>query len=362
MASPSTPTPTRTSRVGALEASLELLPRRTFLDGLGMAVHGPMGAEALSGLGHDDIVVDWVEAYMARHAPHDAPSPVGRIDPTDRASWLAALGDHGRMSDWREMFEAALAEQPWTDVLATWVPRLIDGYGGFLTHGLLRTAHAVRVLEAVGATRQVALDELAMGLAFWAGSHQRLPGDVRLDGDVAPADALAGIGRPSGPWTPVERAFFRPLDDVDGFASTVESVAAPWSSDPLGDLTLLFARAVAAWPEAPTDAVVHTVTPIVAARTLLRHLPATAAAAVYAAGWQVGAGILACFTPPRDVDLGRGAEVEPLAPPELVARAVANRAPHAIKMTEACLQEHALRPDPAYLLAAQRAVVETEPW
>ncbi|QYG94071.1 questin oxidase family protein [Iamia sp. SCSIO 61187] len=356
--------PTGISRPAALEAALELLPGDAFLDGPGMAVHGPMGAEALSGLGHDDLVVAWVEAYRQRHRPHSAPPRVARLDADAPDTWRAALGDRSRLGDWRDLFDAELAEAPWSEVVATWVPRLVDGYGGFLTHGLLRTAHAVRILEALPAVDppRVALHELAMGLAFWAGTYQPLPGRIRLDGDASLAEAMARIPRATGPWGPVERAFFEPLAGLEGFAPAVESLGPPWTPDPLGDLTLAFARALVAHPEAPTDALVHTVTPIVAARTLLPHVPARTVAHVYAAAWQVGAGILACFTPDRPVDVTRSPAGEPLAPPELVARAVENRAPHAVKMTEACLQEHALRPDPAYLLAAGRAVAGTEPW
>lgn len=359
---PTTHPPSRTARADALIAALELLPSAVFLDGPGMAVHGPMGAEALSGLGHDDEVVPWVEAYIARHPPHDPPPTVARIDADDGDDQRAALGDMARASDWRELFAAALAEAPWQDVLAAWVPLLLPGYGGFLTHGLLRTAHAVRILEAQASPPRVALDELATGLAFWAGSHQPLPGEVRLDGSVTLADAVAGLPRPVGEWGPVERAFFRPLDGDGRFATAVGALAPPWSEDPLGDLSLVFARALVAWPDGPTDALLHTITPIAAARTLLRHLPAGMAPTVYATAWQVGAGILACFTPARTVDLGRTPDGEPPTPPELIARAVDNRAPHAVKIVEACLQEHALRPDPAYLLAAAHVVSATTPW
>jgi hypothetical protein len=50
-------------------------------------------------------------------------------------------------------------------------------------------------------------------------------------------------------------------------------------------------------------------------------------------------------------------EAEPTSTPqELVARAVQNGDEHAIKFTEALLVEHAIRPDPAYLAAAEDGV------
>jgi hypothetical protein len=43
------------------------------------------------------------------------------------------------------------------------------------------------------------------------------------------------------------------------------------------------------------------------------------------------------------------------APGELIAR-VEHKDPHVVKFTEACLRENAIRPDPAYLLAAQHLI------
>ncbi len=41
---------------------------------------------------------------------------------------------------------------------------------------------------------------------------------------------------------------------------------------------------------------------------------------------------------------------------DLIDRAVSNGDTHVIKFTEACLREHALNPEPVYLLAAHDAV------
>jgi AcrR family transcriptional regulator len=46
----------------------------------------------------------------------------------------------------------------------------------------------------------------------------------------------------------------------------------------------------------------------------------------------------------------------------IAAHAVVHRDPHAVKFTEACLREHARRPDPAYLGAAQALLERTPPW
>ena len=41
---------------------------------------------------------------------------------------------------------------------------------------------------------------------------------------------------------------------------------------------------------------------------------------------------------------------------ELIDRAIACGDEHAIKFTEVCLREHALKPDPAFLAAADHAI------
>ena len=50
------------------------------------------------------------------------------------------------------------------------------------------------------------------------------------------------------------------------------------------------------------------------------------------------------------------AQVEVPEVVDLIDRAVATGDEHAIKLTEACLREHAQRPDPVYLQAAEVGV------
>ena len=55
-----------------------------------------------------------------------------------------------------------LAEAPWPAVLAEWVQRLIPGVMAAGTHGLIRTAHAVRALD--DAETPLRLEELAAAI------------------------------------------------------------------------------------------------------------------------------------------------------------------------------------------------------
>src|SRR5262249_50446842 len=131
------------------------------------AAHGPMAAEAMSTLGYNDTVARWVEAYKARRKHLPMPPEKRRIDANDPQSWPAALGDADRTLDWLLLFERELTSHPWREVLRTWVPRLIDGYGGALTHGLIRVACAVRSFPVDREPSHLQIDELARGLALW---------------------------------------------------------------------------------------------------------------------------------------------------------------------------------------------------
>jgi hypothetical protein len=318
-----------TTRTDVLHDALDRLAGYDYLDGAGFPCHGSIGAGALGALGLDDEVPGWVDAYTSRHAPIAAPPLTERrIDPDDGPSWRPALGDFSRVADWAAMFREMLWNEPWPAVLRRWAARLLPGYGGGLTHGLLRTAHAVRAMPTGHSPSGVHLDELAKGLAAWAAWYRELPGPPSLTGLPGP---------PVG----------------------------------LSDLSAAFCRTLLANPEAVAQGLVHAVTPIAAARTLLPYLPEPAADVLVAHLWHVGTAIVVAFTPapspapPARPDLhlrGPIAGRAPLRPDELIARAIEHRDTHVLELTEACAREHALNPDPVYLYAAQHLLARTPPW
>src|SRR5437660_7418252 len=106
--------------------------------------HAPMAAEAMAALGYADAVPSWVDNNLRVRRYHERPAPRWALSARDEADWTPALGDFGRVSDWSVMFERELAEQPWDVVLRSWWPRLLPGMSGMMTHGVIRTAHAVR--------------------------------------------------------------------------------------------------------------------------------------------------------------------------------------------------------------------------
>src|SRR5438105_13473721 len=136
--------------------------------GPGLSNHGPMAVDALVAMGREDAVLPWAEWYARRLQDH--PQTRNHIS---AAAWREALGEIGRAGDWDEFFRRELSQRAWGTVLETWVARLAPGIMACATHGIIRTAHAVRSLDRGENQRRI--DELAEGLAYWAARYQEHP-------------------------------------------------------------------------------------------------------------------------------------------------------------------------------------------
>lgn len=360
------------------DAMSEALSR---LDGLGyergeqgdLANHGPMGAEALAALGFGEHIGDWVERYKRAVPHHEPPQARFAIDPGDEQDWRGALGSMPRAGDWEALFARELADEPWRRVLARWWPRLLPGLLGGLTHGLIRTAHAVRALGAAEQPGPGAVAELARGLAYWAARHTELPGDPRLDGELHLARAVAALPRPRrqdddeappagaaplpGPARRLRRLGAEP-EAFAGYADALGSLAPAGAQALLSDMTSTFAGIYLVHHEVPPVPLVHGVTAPAAIRLVLPELPAEQHEASVAAMWQVHVALLLAFTSSGDgeQDSRRLAERgEPEPADRLIAAAAEHGDEHVIKFTEACEREHALRPDPRFRAAVAAA-------
>ena len=354
------------TRRDAVNDAYERLSGLGFTMAPGFAMHGPMVAETLSTLGRNDAVAPWVEHYKAkrRHLPPPPPQA-----PIDEAGWQGALGDAVRTADWLAFFRRTLAAEPWQGVLATWVPRLLDGHAGGLTHGLIRTAHAVRAIPAGETPTALERDELAHGLAYWAATYRRAAGDPDAHGDLDVAAALRALPR-EAPQAPRPGPPRNPAagDELPGLAEAVERLAAADDADAaISRHSAAMARLLLAHAELrpiPLIQLIHSITAPVAARNLLPFLSPRRDAWIYACLWRVSAAIVARMAPL----LAQGSELEPkieapaLTEEELVARAVEHRDDHAIKLTEALLREDRRRPDPAYRAAAEAVLDRLPRW
>ncbi|MFD8436528.1 hypothetical protein ACFV2I_15685 [Streptomyces microflavus] len=172
----------------AVGGALERLRGVGFEHGPRFVNHAPMAAEALAYMGYADDVPRWVERNLRTHTYHEVPDARWAIDPADPDDWRSALGDFSRVADWTALFERELALAPWPEVLARWWPRLLPGMSGVLTHGVIRTAHAVRAISRAGEENLAYRRELAQGLGYWAARYASHTHGIR------PGDEYPGTG------------------------------------------------------------------------------------------------------------------------------------------------------------------------
>ena len=319
----------------------------------GFSNHAPMAIEAMCAMGRGDAVMQWFERYRHSLAPRRA-----RVARLTNDNWRAALGDLRRTEDWFQFFRNELEEHPWQSVLDLWAARLAPGLMAAATHGVIRTGHATRALalEDTSARRR----ELADGLAYWAADYFPLPAERHTPVRAKPSDAIARVQMiplvlRCGNFGSLTDALAQ-LDSFPLFKATLDAVDP--AGDPsafLSDLSATFARVFLAnaYDTYTTIAFVHAVTGPSALRPLLPYLRDTTTRAALAYAWQTAAAMYATFG--TRADLSHLEEVKVGNGDELIERAIACGDEHAIKFTEVCLREHALKPDLAFLAAAAHA-------
>lgn len=332
-----------------LDGVLERFATRGPEFGGGLANHGPMAAEALVAMGRGEEVERWSEWYSEHLIdPPDARNPIAP------EAWPEALGDMRRAGDWIAYFRRALAEAPWRDVLDTWIGRLGPGIIAGATHGVLRVAHAVRALDRAETPQRI--DELALGLAYWAARYQLIPDAAVAAAPLSVGDALArlspleaGANRTGLIFKVVGRLTAENIEGAAGLVRVDDSAVDAFVSD----VTATFVRQYVANAPAAGVAFIHTVTAPSALRSLAPHLQPETLRRTMRYAWQACAAIYVAYGREPAPAIAAGDAVPDRD--DLIAQAVAARDEHAIKFTEACLKEHAIRPDPAFLLAARDA-------
>lgn len=329
------------------------------LGGGDLANHGPMAAEALAVLGHAAAIPQWIETYREAAPHHEPPVPYQRFG-DDESEWWVALGDIGRAGDFEELFRRQLADQGWQEVLARWWPRLLPGPMTGLTHGLIRTAHAVRGLAATPRPTRLQLGELARALGYWAARFIDAPGPGRLIGGSDIAAAIAAVPRLPEPEDPRQAvARLRRPRTMPGYERALGELAPDRADRLLSRMTAHFAgvcgaHAVGNFP----IPLVHGVTAPAAARLVLPHLPETLYEPTLAALWQAQVTLLMVATADTFGEREARRRAEDADPPswdELIGRAVEHGDEHVIKFTEACQRENALVPDARYAWAVDAA-------
>ncbi|MET7583205.1 hypothetical protein [Streptomyces microflavus] len=313
----------------AVGGALERLRGVGFEHGPRFVNHAPMAAEALAYMGYADDVPRWVDRNLRTHTYHEVPDARWAIDPADPDDWRSALGDFSRVADWTALFERELALAPWPEVLARWWPRLLPGMSGVLTHGVIRTAHAVRAISRAGEGNLAYRRELAQGLGYWAARYASHTHGIR------PGDEYPGTGE--------GEEYPRTADtDTDSAAAALDGLVAEYAG--------IYASA----PQRHPVPLIHSITGPAAVRLVVEHLPAAQRRPSYLVARDVSASMLDWFstTPvtPNPVGLSGVPDLG-----EVFATAVAIGDEHAIKLAEVAVRHQALAPDPRLAAAARAA-------
>ena len=317
----------------------------------GLSNHGPMTAEALVSLGHNDMVIDWVEGYRKRLEPRTEAT-----EPIAPGEWKKALGDRSRLGDWHALFAGQMAESPWRDVLGVWVPRLAPGIVAAGLHSVIRVGHAACSL----AVRENALrlDELSQALAYWAAEYLALPGEYSGAGKLAPSIALSKVQKLPAEFRKSGGLITTQMKDLVGFAPFAEVIhlVDPSAGTPnfLCDLVGTFAGTLVNTNRSSFD-FLHAVTGASAITELLPYVKEDERDEVLAYTWQVTAGIFARYAGENLVaEVEVGPQKEDFK--QLARLAVATGDEHTIKLTAACAREWIRNPDPRLMAAASKRV------
>ena len=273
--------------------------------------HAPMAAEAMARLGYGDHLPEWI-THILRRPYHDTPERKLELKP-DGDDWSSALGDFSRIADWVALFERELAADPWREVMARWWPRLLPGLSVALTHGVIRTSHAMRALaeaESRGDDRRQ-LRGLAEGLGYWAARYRREP---LLSTPAPEGEVLAALDR-------------LVLDSADFYARARPAFAVP---------------------------LLHAVTAPAALRLACEYLPQEYHAPSYRVAVTASTSIRGYFRGQLQSDPFAGiGELPPIS--EIAARAVDIGDEHTIKLAEVAVRHNAITPDPRFAAAAHVA-------
>jgi hypothetical protein len=297
----------------AMGEALDRLRGVGYEHGTTLVNHAPMAAEALASMGYASAVPAWVNYNLRMRRYHESPDPRWPLSAHDENDWRPALGDFSRVADWSAMFTRELADKPWRTVLHTWWPRLLPGMSGVLTHGVIRTAHAVRSVARASVDDALQQTELAHGLGYWAARYHAEsppPTETRADGAGAIAALDALIAESAGHYVRAPLRHPVPL--------------------------------------------IHAITGPAAVRLVCEHLPADQLWPSYQAARRTSDGLRRQFAPPVDTRADT-AVAEPPDEEELIAEAVELGDEHAIKLTEVAVRHNALAPDGRYAAAAHAA-------
>ena len=340
------------------DRALALIHESSDEDERGFTNHAAMVIDALVGLERPDWITRFLDSYLGRFPTATTGRSLGAdalpgthrgIDraPDWTATWHERIEAAGR---WQDALEPALGEL---------APALFSG----ATHGLLRVAHAAHALER--SDTPVRRFELARGLGYWCARHQTLPGrpgcasknDLDVASLIAQLGVIAPAKRKSGLFTEGVRA----LDDHLPFAEALARLRVP---DVIDEDSICDATTSMLEPffESPLlrIAYVHTITAPSSLRFIVHLVDEPTRRSLFAYGVQAMAALHAISELPGGDGPSEDARTLASDVEQLRTHAADTLEEHVIKFSDACLREHAARPDGRWRLAAADAVLAHE--
>lgn len=323
----------------------------------GLTNHAPMVAEALNHLGLNSAIHAWVSVELPRCLLRPK-----HIEPIRSTEWNNELGNPARFSDWAVFFQNEIGRNGWQSTLANWIPRFSPGFATAAVHGVIRTGHAARGLQARESNPR--LLELADALASWACDFQVLAVPARPPNQIeranlSPSTALARV-----PLVPTDlHSLAGSITHALGILSDDQNFAEHFYildvDDDLEELCLdigaTFARLFYQSAQSALGAIVftHAITGIAAARQLLTYVPADAGRTLVQHAFHTGCALHAIYS--KNAYSPPVTEPMPLEAEECIYDALEHGDEHVIKLTDTCVTFSQATGDAFFLEAAEKA-------
>ncbi|MGK7345292.1 MAG: questin oxidase family protein [Candidatus Nitrospinota bacterium M3_3B_026] len=306
-----------------------------------------------------------LEALVAAAAEKLEPWPEngGPVNPGDPES---ALGDHSRLSGWRDFFLPLTKSGDWREVVAEWAPRLFPGVMAGATHGLIRTAYAVDgLLEAETQARRA---ELAIALGYWAARFQRLPDGPGEAAKGAEAGQLLEKVERLPDSKRVKGLIFTRVAPLDGFEPFWAVKSWLDVEDPVPTLNGISRAAASLYLQndgRPAITFIHCLTATHAARMLSKILPESVLPEAVSYLWQA---VAALYSADSDAPWDKNFNPSPGEAERrlieggwetMLKLAATVNTDHVVKYAWTAFEENRVNPDPVYTAALARWLVRS---
>ena len=319
---------------------------RFALDARGTTNHCPMALIALARMG---ATPDRLQAFFARWTDKYAITETQPHTPIGVDQWLAHVGNPASFSSLRRYFSEAIRRDGAPAVIGDVMRRAPHAPATGAFHAIIRLAYGIEAGH---------VGEMASGLAAYVAVN--LPVDIDLKGRQPALSVEAGLAgmssRLAGRDWPVGSITGR-LAAIAADPDFRQALRAPPAGAGLFDD--LARAAIALYWQTADFTVLHMVTGVHAARSLLAQVPDDLEQQLQTALWAAFcAAHVSVGAPPL---LAVDAPTATAAWPDVMRQAIASDDDHVIKMVYTCFKESMRYPDSSCYLAAASRIVRPPP-